>query len=202
MSKITRISFIGVWISELIFLPLGQMPWLLGISQEGWPDVKVRVIAQHNQGYLMKIVFMSLLVSNIPDYFSIFLYVKMYMMAKTTIEPEIEMGNEEAFGGIWVGEDALPVNQPENDFDPQINVTSNQQQDKMRSILKFLKWNSLFCLVDFLPAFLWELMICQGFSGVILCCTFTNVVCYSIPMLILAVNFKKFKNFCSCNHNV
>ncbi len=202
MSKITRISFIGVWTIEIIFLPLGLMLWLFGISQQGWPEVKVMTIAHHNEGYLMKIVFMNMLVSNIPDYLSILLYVKMYIIAKTTIEPEIEMQNQEAYGGIWVGENVLPVNQqPPNDLDAQVQAIGQQQQDKMKSILNFLKWNSLFCLVDFLTALLWELMICQGIFAIILCYSFTNFVCYSVPMLLLAINFKKFRSFWICNNN-
>ncbi len=201
MGKITRIGFIGIWICELIFLPLSQMPWLLGVSLQGWPDVKVTEIAQHNEGYLMKVIFLNMLVSNLPDYFSIVLYVKMYMKSKTAIEPEIEMQNQLAYGGIWVGEDALPVHQPTHHIDAHIQATNNQQQDKMRSILKFLRWNVLLCLVDLLSPIVWNQLICEGIYAIILCYTFTNVTCYFIPMLILGVNFKKFKRFWTCNQN-
>ncbi len=192
MTKITKISFFGVWTSELLFLPLSQMPWLVGFSEQGWPDVEVTEISQNNEGYLMKVLLINMLVANLPDYFSIVLYVKMYMKANSLIEPEIEMQNPEAYGGIWVGEDVMPENQPANDFDVHIQAVSNQQQDKMKSILKFLRWNALLCLVDILSPIICDQLNCLGIYAQIFCYTFTNFTCYFIPMLILGTNFKMF----------
>ncbi len=200
MSKVKKISFIGVWLAEVIFLPLGQMPWLVGITYLGWPETNITDIAQNEEGYLIKISFINMFFSNLPDYISILLYVKMYKLAKTSIQPEIEVPDLEAFGGIWVG-DNIELEDEHVGVAHDNALGTSHQQDKMKSILNFLRFNAIFCLSDCIAPLLWDFLICQGIHAVIFCCTFQNVVCYFIPILVLGTNFKKFKSFWFCVHN-
>ncbi len=136
MSKMSKVSFTGVWIAVALFLPLSQMPWLFSITQQGWPVKQITEIGGNNPGYLIKLVSGTMVLSNLPDYLSILLYVKMYMLAKTTVQPELVIPNPEAPGGIWMGEH---VPHMEDNYIFQQNSQNAQQHDKMRSILIFLR---------------------------------------------------------------
>ncbi len=199
MSKIMKISFFGAWIGEFIFLPITQTVWFVSVSQQGWPETRISEIAQNDDGFLISVIFKSFVVSNIPDYLSILLYVKMYFLANKTVQPEIEMQSQEPYGGIWVGEDDLGQQESNSYF--QALATNSQHQDKMRSILRFLRFNAIICLFDLAYAVVWDLLICQGTVGRIVCFAFQNLVCYWLPMLTLSINFKKFRNFWNCNQN-
>ncbi len=107
MTRIRKISFYCAWIGELIFLPLPQTVWLVSVSQQGWPAKRISEIVQEDQGFVITLIFKAMIISNIPDYLSILIYAKMFLMAKQSVQPEIEMQNEEPYGGIWLGEDVL-----------------------------------------------------------------------------------------------
>lgn len=197
MSRVTKISLIAVWIAEVFFLPLGQLPWLFSAYQQGWPARRMTEIARDNQGYLIKIICLTFALSNLPDYLSIILYFKMFMLAKTAIQPEIEMeSHDEAFGGIWVGEDA-PNNEDDNVVQ-ESNPSPQQHDDKIKAILTLLRLNAIFCLLDFASAVFWDKMICQGTLGIIACFTSQNLICFWIPMLVLGINFRKLRNCSIC----
>ncbi len=191
MSRVTKVSYLGVWTAELLFVPLGQVPWLYSISQNGWPARSISEIELKNRGYLVRIIFMTMVLSNVPDYLSILLYIKMYLMSKKLVQPEIVVQNQEGFGGIWVG-DNVPELEGVAQV-PQVHVPNGQQQDKMNTISKLLKWNVVFSLVDLTSIILWDQLNCLGTLAISASFTFQNAISYWIPMLLLAINFKKFR---------
>ncbi len=197
MSKISKVSFTGVWIAVVLFLPLSQMPWLFSITQEGWPDKQITEIGGNNPGYLIKLVSGTMVLSNLPDYLSILLYVKMYMLARTSVQAELPVviPNPEAPGGIWMGEDLPHL---EDNYVVQQNSQNALHNDKMKSILVFLRWNAMSCLLDLASGLVYDQLMCQGILGMIACLTFQNLVSHWIPMLVIGTDFKKFRGFLLC----
>ncbi len=191
-------SFLAVWIAELILIPLCQVPWIISMYAHGWPAKTVPEIAKENQGYVIRLLFMTSFISNFPDYLSILLYIKMYSLTRKRVEPEnVEPLQQQPYGGIWVGdngpdiaEDEVVVSAPNN---------QHQHQDKMKSILKMLRWNVMLCLVDLASGLIWDQLVCQGTVAITAGYTFQALVSFWIPMWVLVSNFKKFGNPWSCN---
>ncbi len=199
MTRIKKISFFVVWMGEIIFLSLGQMVWLVNVTQQGWPATYISDIVQNNPGFLIIVFLKSMVLSNIPDYLTILIYLKMCFLASKTVQPDIEMQNQEAHGGIWVGENV--VIQQEQNVDVQEPPTHSQHQDNMTSIYRCLRFNVIFCLVDFSFAIVWGQLMCQGTVATIVCYTFQNLTSYWIPMIALVINFEKFGSFWKCQQN-
>ncbi len=188
MSKIFKTSFLAVWTAEIIFLPLCQMPWLIGILHHGWPAISIHELALNHHGLLMKVLYVTIVISNLPDFLSILIYAKMYSIGRRIVEPT-DNSPQPPFEGIWVGENEPPA-------EDMISVPENasQQQDKMRVILKLLKWNAIFCLIDLTTGLIWDRVLCQGRLGTVVGYTFQTFICYWIPIVVLGSNFKFFGN--------
>ncbi len=192
MSKLTKISFWSVWITEMFFLPICQLPPIISLLMNGWPAISIASIVETNRGVLIRLLFATALISNIPDYLSLLLYIRMFTLTKQSVQP-VNHEQELPYGGIWVG-----------DNDPQVEAIINAQsnnanQVKMRSILKMLQWNTTFCLIDLAAGLIWDHLVCQGTFAHIVAYTFQTLVCFWIPMLVLGSNFKWFDSgLCSC----
>ncbi len=194
MSKLFKTSILAVWTAEIIFMPLCQMPWFIGMLLHGWPAISIHELAQSDQGLLIKVIYITIIISNLPDFLSILLYAKMYSIGRKKVKPA-ETSPQLPYGGIWVGE-----NEPPSEDFASVDVQDNgsQHQDKMRSILKLLKWNTIFCLIDLASGVIWDRVLCRGRLATMAGYTFQTFICYWIPMVVLGCNFKFFGNICRC----
>ncbi len=115
MNKLRRLSILLVWLIEVIFLPLCQLPWYLIIKSHGWPERSILDILLSDEIVVVKTIAATVLMSNLPDYFSIAIYASMIwhqIDIRKTVQPsavrptnnELEDNGEKEFGGIWVGE--------------------------------------------------------------------------------------------------
>ncbi len=119
------------WIrrAALPFVLLCQIPWLCIFCLSGWPGVPMTELEPE--------VFLwstagTIAVSNIPDFTSIVVYVRMLrhfrrqkkskaaVLKQPVAAPEVEAAAaaaaDEAYGGIWVGGDAVSLDVKINNF--------------------------------------------------------------------------------------
>ncbi len=110
MDRLRYLCISLVWGIELILIPLCQLPWYLTAKDHGWPERRIMdiLVSSYDDDVVLKTITVTVLISNLPDYFSIIIYAAMmwhHINHKNTIEPITEEEfEEEQFGGIWVGE--------------------------------------------------------------------------------------------------
>ncbi len=197
MPKLAKISCVAVWMIEFIFLLLCQLPAIISLLMIGWPRRGIQDIVNTNFDILMKMLFATVLLANVPDFISIVLYIKMFLLARKNVQPVLG-GEDLPFGGIWVGDDDSQVV-------AALNAQLNQaNQDKIRAILKMLRWNAVFCLLDMAGGVVWNQLVCKGTLALITAYTYQTLVCFWIPTLILASNFKWTSccTFCCTHDNI
>ncbi len=114
-----RRCLVGVWCATPAFLALCQVPWYVNMRMNGWPEV---AFADMHSWVLFVNLFAVIVVSNLPDFVSVGLYLGMWLHFKVNAAASsspppppvavVVVEDEEPFGGIWVGE-------PEVQLDPQ-----------------------------------------------------------------------------------
>ena len=107
MVKLKRKSAAFVWVSSFLCFFGSMMPGLLLTTRQGWPKTKYSKLPPW---VIFATVGSNFALANVPDYFSIAIYIKMWRHYKSiSVHPDI-VGQEdhpqdaEPYGGIWVGD--------------------------------------------------------------------------------------------------
>ncbi len=216
MAKLKKRALFAVWAMYLPYALLCQLPWLSIFLWHGWPRVPM--------SRMEPIVFLwcaisTAVVSNTPDYVSIFLYCKMARHFRS--QDSLELGEQQPndnmssnsvvdFGGIWVGGDMGSLDVMFNNFvgespegsppqqlpPPAINSPNHDSNSNphhgAEAVMKVLKWHMCLCLLDVFFAILTPLT-CTPVGKVTY--HFNILVsCVWVPILLMKNNFRQLDN--------
>lgn len=185
---------IAIWITELVFFPVSQVPWYLIVVSKGFPEVSMNEIMQPQKPEFALVAVVNNLTNNLPDMISVSVYLKMVWSLRRLVQPSADLTptNQEhdtssdlAYGGIWVGEGP----ELENHSPPPLPNENSQASHNEKNVMRALKWHALLSLTDVaLVTFAYFYCISGGKELGNIC----QILCYFyIPFLLVRFNFKQ-----------
>ncbi len=194
MAPLRKKSLKAVWglFSGVCLAYVAAQIYLFSI---GWPRVSLREIGADTLAVTFTL---AASLSNLPDFFSIVIYIKMWRHFTTKVDtdnsPGISIDNGE-YGGIWVGEIGDEIashgsHQQELPHDLNMDHNSGEENEHhARTVLKTLHWHLGLALVDmFLPV-----LGILGCSGVYVRFIYVMQILFYfwVPLLVIKKSFEQ-----------
>ncbi len=194
-----RLYFI-VWLAQLLYFFLARVPILFIAMLNGFPKKPLTAAVVANPEILSQMLIANTIVLNIPDIFSMMIYLCMIFKLRTNaVQPEnVQAPSNQPkddpgyVGGIWVGDGVANGLQEENGSATEQNMASNEPHEA-KNVMKVLKWHTLSSMVDVLLIF-FSSNYCTE-TGKSMSLTFQIFCNYYIPYFVLT------KTFTKLNHN-
>ena len=189
----------ALWLCFPTFFILCQVLFLLPVLITGWPGVKLTQLALTKAGLI------QLSTSNIPDFASIIIFVKMrlHFRKKNAVHPIIvqQPSLDSGAGGIWMGGNGDHPMDEANGEDQDIhngpNVNNAEQEDtrhKAEAVMKALRRHSCLSLVDLTAAINFFFM-CNQVSKIAVY-FYVPGICFWIPLFVIKSSFKEMSLCC------
>ncbi len=207
-----RLYFV-VWFAQFLYFFLARVPILFIAMLNGFPKKPLPAAVEANPEILSQMLITNTIVLNIPDVFSIMIYLCMIFKLRTNVvqpenvqapsnQPEDDPGY---VGGIWVGDGNADGIQEEIGSAAEQNMAPNEPHEA-KNVMKVLKWHTLSSMVDLILIF-FSSNYCTE-TGKSLSMTFQIFCNYYIPYFVLTKTFTKLSetdsesSSCSCHNRL
>ncbi len=113
MSELRRQSRRFIWTATPTYLVVSVIPGTMVNISHGWPRVPISELGPEVTTIRISVI---LVVANLPDVLSIAIYLKMWreLRKKQQQQDEIVQEEEDPFGGIWVGDQEVVIENQED----------------------------------------------------------------------------------------
>ena len=113
MSELKRQSRMFIWTATPAYLVVSVIPGTMVNISHGWPRVPISELGPEVTTIRISMI---LVVANLPDVLSIAIYLRMWreLRKKQQQQDEIVQEEEDPFGGIWVGDQEVVIENQED----------------------------------------------------------------------------------------